>query len=294
MTYQEFLSELSKEVSRRLPGEFRVTLRTVIKNNGVKFTGMSVRKEGETLSKSPVIYPERLYREFNEELTMEEIAEEAARALLTPVPSGISEKSLCDPEYVRTHIVLKLLGKENNEEYLKDAVTEDWLDLALCYGVLLPDNDAPGGMVMLTKGLAEEAGLSGEEIRPLALENTKALFGDTLRSIDQVLFSEYGEDIACPEGESMYVLSNRQNWYGAAAILYTDKVRELAEREGMDLYILPSSIHELILTPKKDKSDDALKEIIREVNDMEKSREEILTDSLYLYSLEKDCVMLCC
>ena len=57
-----------------------------------------------------------------------------------------------------------------------------------------------------------------------------------------------------------------------------------------DLYIIPSSIHELLIIPTTTSEQDAthLKYMIREVNDTQVAEEEILSYNLYYYSRETD------
>ncbi len=45
----------------------------------------------------------------------------------------------------------------------------------------------------------------------------------------------------------MYVLSNKSRDWRARAILRTDLLQKFAEKMGCNLYILPSSVHEVIL-----------------------------------------------
>lgn len=43
-----------------------------------------------------------------------------------------------------------------------------------------------------------------------------------------------------------YVISNNKGINGAVSMLYEDGLHDLAEKLGSDLYIMPSSIHEVI------------------------------------------------
>ena len=66
-------------------------------------------------------------------------------------------------------------------------------------------------------------------------------------------------------------------------------MKKFADNLGNDLFILPSSVHELILVPECDVRDpDYLTDMIAEVNDTQVSREEILSYSLYRYYRDED------
>ena len=47
----------------------------------------------------------------------------------------------------------------------------------------------------------------------------------------------------------MYILTNRQKLHGSACIVYENLLSDIADCLDSDLYILPSSIHEVILIP---------------------------------------------
>lgn len=61
---------------------------------------------------------------------------------------------------------------------------------------------------------------------------------------------------------------------------------ELAERLGNDLYILPSSIHEVLLLPVSMGTPEELAGIVKEVNRTLVLPEERLSDSVYRYDRE--------
>ena len=82
----------------------------------------------------------------------------------------------------------------------------------------------------------------------------------------------------------MYVLSCIDARFGASALLYPRVIPTVADRLGDDIYIIPSSVHELLVLRAGDVEDpQGLIEIIREVNRTEVSPGEILSDSLYVY-----------
>lgn len=95
-----------------------------------------------------------------------------------------------------------------------------------------------------------------------------------------------------PDGE-MKVLTNSEKFYGAAAIIYgKDKIRNLAEEEGCDIVIIPSSVHECILLPyDRSMSFECLNAMVNEVNTSEVREEEILSDHVYMYDRKADRIL---
>ena len=73
--------------------------------------------------------------------------------------------------------------------------------------------------------------------------------------------------------------------YGAGYLALKTKIEELSSIFGRDLYILPSSIHEVLVTPDNGLYEvEDLKKMVKEVNDTEVSPEERLSYSVYKYS----------
>ena len=85
----------------------------------------------------------------------------------------------------------------------------------------------------------------------------------------------------------MYVLTNTYRSYGASCMLYDGLMRKLALRMNTDFYIIPSSVHELILIPVAEEiTRDDLDDMIKSINSTEISKEEVLSDTSYIYTRE--------
>ena len=94
----------------------------------------------------------------------------------------------------------------------------------------------------------------------------------------------------------MYVLSNSLGQYGAGTLLNIPFMDSFLNRMEEDFYILPSSVHELILVPVSAAvSEDRLSQMVHEVNEKEVPEEDFLSDSVYRYGelREQICALLC-
>ncbi len=99
--------------------------------------------------------------------------------------------------------------------------------------------------------------------------------------------SVIGKENRVEKAGMMYVLSNHTRINGAASILYEGLLGKIADRLECDLFILPSSVHEVIVIPEKGDEDYyRLSEMVREVNETQLSPEEVLADHAYYYSRE--------
>ncbi len=118
-----------------------------------------------------------------------------------------------------------------------------------------------------------------------ARENTEKIFPPVMRKIQSVLPVHIIE-----EEIPLFVMSNGDYMNGASVILYKDILREFADCMEHNLYILPSSIHEVIilLDDEYAKDPEELARMVRETNRIVVDREEILSDHVYYYDREKD------
>ena len=98
---------------------------------------------------------------------------------------------------------------------------------------------------------------------------------------------EEGELEEMEDNLPMYVLTNKKKSYGAAAMFDKDALKNLANKLESNLYILPSSVHEIICIPEEEGMDPLyIREMVKEVNMTSVSEEEYLSDNIYYYDRE--------
>ena len=84
--------------------------------------------------------------------------------------------------------------------------------------------------------------------------------------------------------EMIYVATVPDKNSGAGVLAYQDFMEQAAEKLGGDFFVLPSSIHEILLIPDDgEQSINFLRDMVREVNATEVSPAEKLTDNVYHY-----------
>ena len=128
-----------------------------------------------------------------------------------------------------------------------------------------------------------------QDIHRMARENTERIlpyeFSNMLAVIENML--DDWEKQEAEKEEEMYVLSNAVRNYGAAAILYPHRLETIADYLGESFYVLPSSVHEVIIIPKsKAPSKCYLSKIVREINGTQVKDEEVLSNCAYYYEKE--------
>ena len=93
------------------------------------------------------------------------------------------------------------------------------------------------------------------------------------------------EEGLCENEIPMYIMSNPIKMNGAATMAYPGVIRNFAETIRKNLYVIPSSIHELIIMPAEDGSLSLskLSDMVKEINENHVKEEEILSDCAYYY-----------
>ena len=189
------------------------------------------------------------------------------------------------------HIVFQVVNTEKNQDMLKKAPHRRFLDLSIIYALT---NEFGQFLILVTDQIAETHGWSEEQLFQMAMRNTKSLFPFKVMRMCSFLFENsmelfgvfpYEDDIyePGPDDEEMWVLTNEQKVNGCTVLLYEELFHKLAERLGSDLYLLPSSRHEIIAVSSKVAEWAPLSSIVPEVNEEVVDEEDFLSDSVYRY-----------
>jgi hypothetical protein len=89
----------------------------------------------------------------------------------------------------------------------------------------------------------------------------------------------------------LYILTNNRCINGAAYLAYDDVISDFAHQINSSLFILPSSIHELLLLPAPDDGDKGyLNEMVQDINKFVVSDFDYLSDCVYYYDIKNGCI----
>lgn len=294
MEMREFAQKVTENISTKVVGE--VTTSNVTKNNGLTLTGLIIREKDNPVA--PTIYLDKYLNDFNEGADMENIINQIMETY-EEHKGGIQydAESFTDWDKVKDTIIFKLINKERNADFLKEAPHVLLCDMALIFQSLISTNeDEDLATITILNSHKDLWGKSTDDLFDMAKVNTPKLLPAKVQSMNDVMRDMMAKDgipeellsemiPEMPEDKMMYVISNKDNINGAAAILYKDcePLKELAEKVGTDLYILPSSIHEVIAISAKEVDPAELKAMIGEVNTEQVRPEERLGDNPYLY-----------
>jgi hypothetical protein len=268
-----------------------VSLKTITKNNNIKLDGLTIRMGEEKIS--PTIYLNDYYKQYKVEKCMEKVVESVISIYKDNRLNNVVDVDFfTDYSNIEERIVMKLIHYKENEEFLETLPHIRYLDLAIVFYCLLKSEILGNATILIHQSHMNMWEKTKEDLYQMALRNTPKLLSVQIDNIETILQKELGEELedmmewdVQEPSLPMYVISNQEKINGAACILYQDVLKDFASVLKSDLYILPSSIHEVIVIPKKNDTDPYdLKQIVKETNDNHVEREDILSYSVYEYS----------
>lgn len=299
MEFTNFTTLVQREVEKRAGENYRVKLNDVMKNNGVVLRGITLMQDDSNIS--PTIYLNPYYDAYeNGEITIAAIVADVLETYKQNKSScNIDMKFFLNYEAVKSRIIFKLINTEKNRELLKDIPHIPFHDLSIVFQYLVSGEQFRNAAILIRNVHIGLWRVNARDLYECAMENTPLLQGYELADMKTILGEYYASGVIDDEAIEdmqqevpMYVLSNKSRVNGAACILYKDLLKDFSIEMDKNLYILPSSTHEVILLPSDGTQESAhLKAMVQEVNRTQVDEEEVLSDSVYYYDREKDVII---
>lgn len=291
MTYQEFKQHISQVIQTKLGSSVKVTVQEIIKNNNTRLDGLTILSN--QLNISPTIYLNYYYSQYQKGKSLDEIYQDIILTYEENKPKDCIDISFfTDYEKVKGRIVFKLINFERNHELLDNVPHYRYLDLAIVFNCLLETGTKGSATILIHNHHLAFWHITKDDLYALAMENTPKLLAYDLKNMTEVLKGLLKTEFSASFDSSsndfpMYVLSNRSKLNGSGCILYKNLLSDFSRKLNSDLYILPSSIHEVLIIPaKKAASAEELSDMVKEVNATQLSNEEILSDHVYYFCRE--------
>lgn len=298
MEFREFCSYIRDNLLDYFPEKFsqsEVSVEGTIKNNGVLRQGVSVHTPDRNIA--PKLYLEGFYHEYERGVSLKEIcqriADEYQHHIVKDIPFTID--TITDYEKVKSLITTKVLSAKTNKSLLRERPSTRLNDFAVFYQIEV--GNMPGGRasIPITNELLHRFNVPVSEIHKVAVENTERLFPSKLCAMESALFGLEENFFSCSEYHQpdfpMLILTNSELNGGASVIANPDVLFRVSEVINDSYYVLPSSVHEVIILPKtavkeRGMSPKEMGEMVRCINASEVTKEEQLSD--HIYEFDKD------
>lgn len=305
MTYLDFCENVKSKLQELVEEGTNVRIQKVLKNNNVvRYAAIITEKDSNI---SPSIYLENYYSDYINGQALSCICSDII-SMHEKYRGGIDFNidDYFDYNFVKDKLYLKAINREKNEEFLKNVPYREFCDLAIIAYIALDEAQKGYATITVNYKNLEMWNVTKEQVFDVALTNMLEKTPPIIEKITSVMrelieerfcnIQDYEakeeldriiEQMEYNNDTVMYILTNSKKINGASYIMYEEYLREFANSIDSDLYIIPSSIHELLLIPmNRGVPKDELENMVRDVNKSELSPGEILSDNVYEFYRE--------
>ncbi len=287
MNEELFFEDFYKALAESVASEgYRVEKVDIPKTNTVAH-GVSIIPEDGTYEFTPVLYPSNFYDAWMQGVEMSDLIEDAKQQIQHTSESLKTGIELITPEAAKDHLRTAIVSYEPNKEWLKSVPYERVEDLAVYAKWHFGNNSS----ATVTNGLMNRLSMTKEEVLAAAKENTEGLakfctldeaLKDSLRN-QGISEEEIDETFKFFPETPLYVLTTEDGFDGAALLANQKVLKDIRNQLEEDFYILPSSIHEILVLPSSfvGGSIGDLQDMVKSVNETEVRLEDQLSDEVY-------------
>lgn len=295
-TYEDFLNEFVREMESKLADYgMEVSIVNKMRNNGIIDKCIKVDIPGCNMS--PSIGTLSIYEHYREFDDLDKIVSALSKKIIEDKNRQIDTMSVLSKENILNSTYLMVINAKSNQKLLAETphyfIAEGELAVIPRLNISITEKS---GFIIIKNDLLPKLQMTGDEILQLAKINTSEqnLFEiNSLLSETMQAMTDNGEDIADDFSEfftestpKAFVVTNKDKKLGACCLACPEVIGTAIEKMGFDCYILPSSIHEVILVEKKGNADEIeeLRDMVNQVNRQSVPAAEILSDQVFQYN----------
>ena len=218
--------------------------------------------------------------------------------IVIEAPIQVDLKAILNYEDVKDKLFIRVSSAEANKEVLENAPHQLKEDLAITYHVVVGKDQDGLSSMFIKNDLLEQYGISAEQLHEDAMKSSPHVMIPEVSSIGALIDEMYQKNILMltPDEREMlqetlqessemptfFVVTNTERIDGAGVIFYPEFMDNMGELLGNDFFILPSSIHEMLVLPDDGQVDaEMLRDMVKEVNATQVAPAERLTNDVY-------------
>lgn len=312
MGYEELLHYFLDELRAAFSDTATVDLHQFPKNNGIPVDTICI--SSKEASAYPAIYFSDCWNRYQNGESKEALLEsiiQSCRSAVEQCPWDFSRALTYSS--AQPYLAPKLIHRNRNQDLLRNVPYQAFLDLAIVSCLCFFSPGMPPASALIQNQHLDLWNIAPETLQMDAIQNLSQLLPPQLLPLDTLIYQIIREEISglSKEGESpdtpalirelcgepsespMYVLTNTYRYLGAAGLLQENLLKQFAIQQGAGFFILPSSIHEVILIPETSGiSPKELQNMLLEINTTMVSAEEWLSNEIYYYSANQGKILL--
>ena len=287
MNFEDFMNYVTDNTTV----EGGLTTREVIKNNGTKYTAFTRKDAVDSMQAlvNALVNANDMYNCYKYGDDIDNIVRKVDEIINKPSPYNI------DFNNIEPNFMVRLVNLEKNAKRLKEsgALYKEFLDLAIELRLIVSQDENGYATCQVNKYLLEQMGIAFEDAYQIAVDkvNKEVKFNTMIEVMLGLKDKDFEESIELTrelENEyPMYILTNKTNINGAISMIVRDRLDIICDALNVDdIYILPSSVHEVIIIPT-DIDADVLQDMIENANETAVKDEDYLSNHPYLYNKAK-------
>ncbi len=296
MDYESFKEQFIADVKDALTDQgqdMKISVSRINKLNE-SYEAITVTPEGSNVGVNMSL--EKFYGAVEEGISYESVVDKAAETILRGFEQkpDIDVNELTDYSRMKERLAMEVVSAVANQDMLETVPHRNMEDMAVVYRFILNTEDTTAS-ILVTNQILENMGIAPEQLHADAMENAPRIRPAEIKGMSEVMAEMMGIEQAemmgiypmDPKDEQIFVATVPDKVHGAGVLAYQDFMDQAAERAGGDFFILPSSLHEILIVPDNGKM--SLKELemmVREVNATQVAPADKLTDSVYHYDTD--------
>ena len=290
---KEFVSQCRSALCETGTEDMKIEERKVSKAQRGVLNGILFRKDG--MDCAPTFYIEDFYKSYRDGTSISDLSHAAIETALQSMNmAGIFARDSFDMLGDTDLLRVRMLNKGSNKEYLKGIPFRE----LSCGFVFISEIGLGEYGAVITDALLKEYEMTADELFDTAIKNTVEKYPAVLHDLGESVISDpencvnllkMPSGMAPADAGPGFVLTNSRFFWGAGALFYPGVIDRIHELMGGDFYVLPSSVHELILIAADDKDPQQLADLVRLANRSVVKEDEMLADDLYICRSGKLC-----
>lgn len=296
MNFEEFKERLGEDLKQALyeqTGEnHSIETTTVNKLQNESYEAFTIRQEGSPIGVNLDV--QSLYNAYSDGRSYDEVfnrASDIVREGFEHQPSfNISDFQNYD--VMKEKLSIQVVATERNAEMLQDIPHKEIEDMSLVCRFVVETGEFGSGTILVTNGMLDTFGITKDELFADAAKYAPEIKPSEIKGMADVIaemmgidVSELGEQFGPMGAEApMYVASTTDKTNGAGIIAYPGFMDMAAEKVGGDFFLLPSSVHEVIIVPDNGEMNFRdLEAMVQDVNATQVEPKDQLSDHVYHY-----------
>ena len=293
MDYESFQKEFTEDIKEKLYemgyGDVDIKINNIKKVNR-DYEAMNVVPEGGVMGVSFNL--EEIFTKFEQSGDYDSVLKNTTSFVANGIDTAPKTDidNLLNYEEMKNKLSIEVISAEANKELLLNIPHDRIEDLAAVYRFVLKSESTGKASILVSNEMMQKMGITHEQLKNDALYNAPIIRPAVIKGMNEVIKELMGKEayeLANGTGnveESVYVATVPDKDSGAGVLSYQNFMDQAAERVGGDFFILPSSIHEILIV--KDDGEmkaELLRNMVQQINRTELMPEDKLSDNVYHY-----------